>query len=135
MIEGIDNLAAAGRERLAKAEAAAKAKVDAWAKDDALAASKGKTQPQMEARRRVMELFCQLHLPRETPDAIRAILDSVDYAFPVTTTNGRVVNMENPKGAGLFGMGRKPSYLMSKAFPPQNPEAPIYVVEYFAVAS
>lgn len=130
-----EKLAAEGRDRVAKAEAAAKAKVDAWAKDDALAASKGKTPQQMEARRRVMELFCQLHLPKETPDTIQTILDSVDYTFPVTTTNGRLVDMENPKGTGMFGMGRKPSYLVSKAFPPQNPEAPIYVVEYFAATA
>src|SRR2546423_1120519 len=88
--------------------AAAQSRADACARDDALARGKGASPEQAAARKRVAALFCQCHLPAETSDAVQAILQAIDCAQPVTTTNGRMVNLENPKGRGFLGMGNKP---------------------------
>jgi hypothetical protein len=115
----------------AKATADANAKTQAFMKDDSLARAKGSTPEQIEARKRVARLFCELHFPKDNAAAIEARLAPVDYTQTVTTTNGRLVNMETPKSVGFMGMGRKPAYFVSAAFPPKKPDDPIYCLEYF----
>jgi hypothetical protein len=112
----------------ASAEAAKQAEV--WAKDDALARGKGASAEQVEARRRVARLFCEIHFAGE---AAAARLELVDFVMPVATVNGRGVDVENPKGKGILGMGRKPAYWVSERFPPKVAEDPIYALEYYPV--
>ena len=104
-----------------------KAQADALIEQDALARAKGKTPEQIEARRAVVDIFCRMHLP----DAPPTLRDGVDYEQPVAGVNGRTASLENPKGGGLFGLGAKPSYLVSKTVPPKSDEDPIYALQYF----
>ncbi|HUO10732.1 MAG TPA: hypothetical protein VM008_20695 [Phycisphaerae bacterium] len=120
------------KAKVAKAEADARAKADAWMKDDNLARAKGSSPEQVEARKRVARLFCEIHLPDEKPDQIGARLTQFDYTQTVTTTNGRLKNLEDPK-AGFLGFGRKPAYIVSARCPPKTDTDPIYALEYFPV--
>jgi hypothetical protein len=119
------------RQQAKDAEAAAQARADGLMKDDALARAKGKTPEQIEARKRVAAVFCELHLSQQKPEEIQALLAAMDYDMTVSTTNGRNVDLENPKGSGFLGLGRKPVYLQSKAYPPADDQHPIYALEYF----
>jgi hypothetical protein len=116
-----------------KTSANAAKQAELWAKDDALARAKGAGVDQIEARRRVAKLFCDIHFPADSAEVVANRLAFIDYSAPVITINGRAVNLENAKAKGLFGLGRKPAYLVSSRFPPQKPEDPIYVLEYFPV--
>lgn len=120
------------REQVRRAEAEAQAQADRFTKDDQLARTRGETPEQVEARKRVAALYCELHFPQEPPADIGKILAAIDYQMTVTTLDGRSVDMENPKGIGFLGFGRKPTYLLSKAHPPRD-QQPIYALEYFAV--
>jgi hypothetical protein len=118
----------------AGAEAAARSRADALLKDDTLAQSKGNTPEHIEARQRVAKLFCEIHLPTETPDAIAARLAAIDYTCPVVNINVRGVNLDAPKKkAGFFGLKRQPSMIISTVFPPVKPEDPVYALEFFPV--
>lgn len=116
-----------------KAVADAKAQSDQWMKDDNLARAKGSTPEHIEARKRVAKLFMEMHFDDHSPAVTAPYLAAIDYTLPVTTTNGRIKNLENPKGSGLLGMGRKPAYIQSKRFPPKNDTDPIYVLEFYPV--
>ena len=118
------------RAKVAKAEADARAKADAWMKDDNLARAKGSSPEQIEARKRVAKLFCEMHFPNITPEQIETRVAPIDYTQTVTTTNGRLKKLDDPKG-GFLGLGRKPAYLVSERCPPKTESDPIYVLEYF----
>ena len=92
----------AWQEKNAKACAAAQAKADAWMKDDLLARSKGATPEQVEARKRVARLFCEMHFPADTPAARDARLAPIDYTQPISPANGRTVDTSNPKAPPGF---------------------------------
>jgi hypothetical protein len=109
------------------------AQADAWMKDDSLARAKGDTPEQVEARTRVAQLFCQIHLPDDTPDARAARLAAIDYACPVSSTNARGIDVNNTRGTGFLGFGRKKSYILSAKYPPQKDEDPIYALEFTPV--
>ena len=113
--------------------AKARADADAWKKDDALARARGSSAEQIAARQRVVKMFCEIHFPKDTPEIREGKLAQVDYTVPTTTLNGRNVDLDNPKSKGFLGIGRKPAYFVSEAIPPQKPEEPIYVLEYFPV--
>ena len=119
------------KAHFAKAQADARAKADAWMKDDNLARAKGSTPEQIDARKRVAKLFCDMHLPTEKPPQIDARLAQIDYTQTVTTTNGRQKKLDDPKGTGFLGFGRKPAYLVSTQCPPKTDADPIYALEYF----
>jgi hypothetical protein len=121
------------REQVKRAEVEAQAKADQFMKDDQLARTKGDSPEQVEARKRVAALYLEMHYPQESGAEIEKILSVIDYQMTVSTTNGRFVDMENPKGIGFLGFGRKPCYLVSKAYPPHDEQQPIYALEYFAV--
>ena len=129
----LDAVMAAHKKNFALAQTEAKAKADAWTKDDALARAKGNTPEQIEARKRVAKLFCEIHLPDEKPADRDARLAKIDYTQPLFPNNARGIDVNAPKGTGFLGMGRKPSYLVSVKYPPQKPEDPIYALEYYAV--
>jgi hypothetical protein len=114
---------------ITKALAHAKVKSDAIANDDALAREKGSTPAHIEARKRVADLFCTQHFPRDTPAAIDARLAAIDFSQPVFPTDGRAAS----KPAGFFGLGRKPAFLVSDAFPPKAPTDPIYALQYIPI--
>jgi hypothetical protein len=121
------------QENAAKAMVAAKAKNDAAVKDDALAREKGSTPAHIEARKRVAALFCDIHFPADKPAAREVRLAPIDYTQPVSPANGRTVAANSSKPAGFFGMGRKPAYLVSEAYPPKTPEEPIYALQYIPI--
>jgi hypothetical protein len=123
----------AGGVKAVAAEGAAQAQADGWAKDDALARGKGAAPEQVEARRRVARMFCEIHLAEEKAEDRGARLAGVDYGMPVATVNGRGVDVGNPKGKGFLGMGRKPAYWVSERFAPKGAEDPIYALEYYPV--
>ncbi|MGN6366892.1 MAG: hypothetical protein ACTHN5_01385 [Phycisphaerae bacterium] len=125
-----EKMMAEHRAKVAKAEADARAKADAMMKDDTLARGKGSSPEQIEARKRVAKLFCEIHLPDEKPEQIEARLGQFDYTQTVTSTNGRLKKLDDPKG-GFFGLGRKPAYIVSQRCPPKTESDPIYVLEYF----
>jgi hypothetical protein len=123
------------RQRVKDCEAAAHVQAEQYKKDDTLARTKGKTPEQIEARKRVAALYLELHYPQVKPDEIQNVLAVIDYEMTVSTTNGRYVDLEKPKGTGFMGFGRKPQYLVSKAYPPKEEKDPIYALEYFVVES
>ena len=115
------------------ASAKAKAMTDGWMQDDALARAKGSTPEQVAARQRMAKLFCGMHFSRESEELRGQRLALIDYTAPITSVNGRSVDLQNPKSKGFMGMGRKPAYFISATFPPQKPEDPIYALEYYPV--
>ena len=114
----------------ASPSASAQAHADALYRDDALAQSKGESPEHRQARQRVARLFCELHLPDDTPADRDTRLAAIDYTFPVTSTNARGVDVNNNKSKGFLGMGRKKAYIISLRYPPQKPEDPVYALEY-----
>jgi len=118
--------------KVAKAEADARAKADAYMKDDALARTKGSSPEQVEARKRVARLFCEIHLPDEKPAERNVRLAGVDYTQPLFPTNARGIDVNAPKG-GFLGLGRKPAYIVSAKLPPKTPDDPVYALEYYPV--
>jgi hypothetical protein len=131
----MDAVMAAHKAHLAKAQADAKAKADALMKDDTLARSKGNAPEQVEARKRVVKLFCEIHLSDEKPPERDARLAKIDYTQPLFPNNVRGLDVEAPKRAGFMGLGRKPAYIVSAKYPPKTAEDPIYALEYYAVKS
>ena len=125
----------AAKKRFAEAEAEARAKGEQLQKDHSLALAKGQTPEQVEARKRVVKVFFEQHLPAEKPDAVEAFLQSVDCTQPLVSMNARGVDVQNPRGKGLLGLGRKPAYVLSKQFPPHSETDPIYALEYYPVPS
>jgi len=117
----------------AKAATDAQAKADGWMKDDTLARTKGSLPEQVEARKRVARLFCQIHLPDEKPPERDARLAVIDYTQPLFPNNARGIDINAPKSTGFLGMGRKPAYIVSVKFPPRKPDDPVYALEYFPV--
>jgi len=107
------------------------AKSKALTQDAEMAASKGASPEQQAARRRVVELFCSMHVPETTPGQTEAYLATIDLEQPVQVVNASGVDTNVPATRGLFGMGRKPQYLLSKALPPKKPEDPIYALKSF----
>ena len=128
----VGKMMAEHRAKVAKAEADAQAKAEAMKKDDTLARSKGSAPEQVEARKRVAKLFCEIHFPNDKPEQVEARLAAFDYTQTVTTANGRSKKLEEPRG-GFLGLGRKPSYLVSERFPPKTESDPLYVLEYFSL--
>jgi hypothetical protein len=116
-----------------QASAAAVKQAELWAQDDALARAKGAAPEQVAARQRVAKLFCEIHFTAESAEVRAGHLASIDYSAPLAPINARTVDPQNPKAKGLFGLGRKPAYLVSARFPPRKPEDPIYALEYFPV--
>jgi hypothetical protein len=116
-----------------KASLEAAKQAEAWAQDDALARGKGSSPEQVAARQRVTKLFCAIHFAGEAAEATASRLAAVDYQAPVTTINGRTVDVQNPKAKGFLGLGRKPGYWVSEKYPPKGAEEPIYAIEYFPV--
>lgn len=114
----------------AKLESDVRARTAAWMSDDTLARNKGNAPEQVEARKRVARLFCELHLPEEAVPARDARLAGIDYALPVATTNARGIDVNNPK-AGFLGMGRKPTYILSAKYPPKTDQDPLYALSCF----
>jgi hypothetical protein len=112
----------------AKAMEAAKATNDAATKDDALAREKGSTPSHIEARKRVASLFCSTHFPKDAPAVREGRLALIDFTQPLFAVNGRTIDPN--KSAGFLGMGRKPAYLVSEAYPPKKPDDPIYALQY-----
>ena len=112
---------------------AAQAQADNCLRDDAQAQAKGSTPEQRAARHRVAQLFCEIHLASDAPEARSTRLAVIDYSAPVAVINGRGVDLQNPKAKGFLGLGRKPVYLVSTRFIPQKPEDPIYALEYIPV--
>jgi hypothetical protein len=125
----------AWQEKYAKACADSQAKADAWLKQDLVARSKGSSPEQIEARKGVARLFCEMHFPADTPAARDARLAQIDYTQPLSPANGRTVDTGNPKASGFLGMGRKPAYLVSAQFLPKKPEDPIYALQYIPLKS
>lgn len=123
----------AGRKRVIECEAEARALSDQLQKDHALALAKGSSPEQIEARHRVVKVFCEQHLPHEKPETLQALYSRVDYTQPLVSMNARGIDVVNPKARGLLGMGRKPAYLLSQQFPSASDTAPVYALEYFPV--
>jgi len=125
----------AAKKRFGEAEAEARAKADGLQKDHSLGLAKGQSPEQVEARKRVVKVFFEQHLPEETPEAVEAFLQTVDSTQPVVSMNARGIDVQNPRGKGLMGFGRKPAYLLSKQFLPHTETDPIYALEYYPVPS
>ena len=125
----------AAHQRVAECEAQARAKGEQLQQDHKLALAKGQTPEQIEARKRVVNVFWEQHLPHEKPDALQAFSGRVDYTQPLVSMNARGLDVQNPKGKGLLGLGRKPAYLLSQQFPPHTDADPIYALEYFPLKS
>jgi hypothetical protein len=96
-----------------------------------LGATKGNSPDHAAARRTTILDFLGFHDPKTAakPDPFLA---TVDFSQPVRIVNGRTLDIANPKATGLFGMGRKPSYLKSEKMPPKKEDDPLYALEYFA---
>jgi hypothetical protein len=125
----------AAHQRVAESEALARAKAEQLQQDHKLALAKGQTPAQIEARQRVVNAFCQQHLPQEKPEALQALMARVDCTQPLVSMNARGIDVQNPKAKGLLGLGRKPAYLLSQQFPPQTDADPIYALEYIPLKS
>ena len=121
----------AGRKRAAECEAEARALADRLQKDHALALAKGSSPEQIEARKRVVKVFCEQHLPHEKPDVLQSFYSRVDHTQPLVSMNARGIDVQNPKSRGFLGIGRKPAYLLSQQFPSRTDTDPIYALEYF----
>jgi hypothetical protein len=121
--------------KLAAAGAAAQANADALLKDDALAQSKGSTPEHIDARKRVARLYCEIHMPAESAADRDARLATVDYTCPVTNINARGMDPNAPRKGGLFGFRRASTIWVSAQLPPENPEDPVYALEFFALKS
>jgi hypothetical protein len=119
------------RKRAAQAEIDAAAKSEPLKKDHELALVKGQSPEQIEARKRVVRLFFELHLPDETPDAVEAFLQRVDCTQPLVSMNARGIDVQNPKARGFLGLGRKPAYLLSKRYAPAQDTDPLHALEYY----
>ena len=64
-----------------------------------------------------------MHVPETTPGQTEAYLATIDLEQPVQVVNASGVDTNVPATRGLFGMGRKPQYLLSKALPPKQAAA------------
>jgi hypothetical protein len=113
-------------------EIQARATADACLKDHDLARAKGQSPEQIQARHRVLKVFCEQHLPSESPETFAA---RVDFSQPLLSTNARGIDLNNPKSKGFLGLGRKPAYLLSQRFPPKTDTDPLYALEYFPLKS
>ena len=122
-----------GPPEVSKASQEAQALAGQWRNDDTLARTKGSSPHQVEARRRVVTQFCEIHFPEDTADQRSARLADIDCTRPTTIRNGRTVNLANPKSKSLFAS--KPAYLVSAKYPPASADAPIYALEYFPLRS
>jgi hypothetical protein len=125
----------AARKRAAECEAEGYAKAAQLQQDHQLALSKGQTPEQIEARKRVVNVFWEQHLPQEKPEVLQSFMARVDYTQPLVSMNARGIDVQNPKGKGLLGLGRKPAYLLSLQFPPHTDTDPIYALEYIPLKS
>jgi len=125
----------AARKRVIECEAEARALGEQLQQDHKLALAKGQSPEQIEARKRVVKVFCEQHLPHEKPDVLQAFAARVDYTQPLVSMNARGIDVQNPKGKGMLGLGRKPAYLLSQQFPPHTAADPIYALEYFPLKS
>jgi hypothetical protein len=125
----------AARKRVAEAETAAKVKADQLLQDHDLGRAKGQSPEQIAARKRVVEVFLEQHLPEEPAEALATLKAGVDYTQPLVSTNARGIDIAKPKGKGFLGMGRKPAYLLSKRFAPRGESDPMYALEYFPVTT
>ena len=121
------------RKRVVEVEAEAAALGERLKKDHALALAKGQTPEQIEARKRVVKVFFEQHLPEEKPEGVEAFLARVDLKEPLVSMNARGIDPQNPKSRGLLGMGRKPAYVLSKQFAPKSESDPVYALEYYPV--
>lgn len=95
-----------------------------------VAGSKGSGPEHASARVTVIKGFLKFHDPDKFAKS-KAFIDTVDLGQPVRVVNGKDTDIQNPKGTGFFGRGRKPAYLASATQPPKAPEDPLYALEYF----
>jgi hypothetical protein len=123
----------AARKRVVECEAEARAKGAQLQQDHKLALAKGQTPEQIVARKRVVNVFWEQHLPHEKPEALQAFTARVDFTQPLVSMNARGIDVNDPKAKGFLGLGRKPAYLLSRQFPPHTDADPIYALEYFPV--
>ena len=125
----------AARKRVVECEAQARAKGEQLQQDHKLALAKGQSPAQIEARKRVVNVFWEQHLPHEKPEALQALTARVDFTQPLVSMNARGLDVNDPKAKGFLGLGRKPAYLLSRQFPPKTDADPIYALEYFPLKS
>lgn len=121
------------RKRVAEVEAQAQEKGERLKRDHELALAKGQDPEQIEARKRVVQIFFEQHLPDEPPEVVAAFLQKVDCTQPVVSMNARGIDVQNPKARGFLGFGRKPAYVVSKKYVPAHDHDPIHALEYYPV--
>lgn len=95
-----------------------------------VAGAKGSGPEHAAARTTVIKGFLKFHDPEKFAHS-KAFIDTVDLGQPVRVVNGKTTDIQNPKGTGFFGRGKKPAYLASATQPPKAPDDPLYALEYF----